>query len=108
MRRALALLLSGLLTGSAAANPLAYVLSSQETPPEIVDPAASNARESSGEPASEGELDAADLSMQMATDTRSTTDPGKTSLIPTRSLGEIRMNKVVISVRIRACRTNPP
>ncbi len=62
MRRALALLLSFLLTSNAAANPLAYVLSSQEAAPEITDPAASSARESAGEPASEGELDSLDLS----------------------------------------------
>ncbi len=53
--------MSCLLAGQAAANPLAYILSSQEAAPEISDPAASSARESSGEPGSEGELDAADV-----------------------------------------------
>ncbi len=61
MRRFFALLLSCLLVDGAAANPLAYVLASQESAPEISDPAASSARESSGEPGSEGELDAADI-----------------------------------------------
>ncbi len=62
-RRVIALALCGLIgAGPASANPLAYVLAGQESAPEVVDPSASNVREAAGEPASEGELDSADLS----------------------------------------------
>lgn len=45
-----------------AANPVGLVLANAESAPEVTDPAASNSHEAAGEPAPEGELDAADLS----------------------------------------------
>jgi hypothetical protein len=51
-----------LLASNASANPIAFVLANSEAAPESPDPAASNVHEAAGEPAIEGELDAADLS----------------------------------------------
>lgn len=62
MRYTLALALGCLLAGHASANPVSLVLANSEAAPDVADPAASNLHEAIGEPAAEGELDAADLS----------------------------------------------
>jgi hypothetical protein len=51
-----------MLAGNASADPFALVLANSQSAPEVADPASENARESVGEPTTEGEIDAADLS----------------------------------------------
>lgn len=62
MRLCLAFLLVCLLAGNSSADSFALVLANSQSAPEITDPAATNAHEAVGEPTTEGELDAADLS----------------------------------------------
>lgn len=62
MRLCLLFVLVCLLAGNASADPFALVLANSEPAPAITDPAATNANEAVGEPTTEGELDAADLS----------------------------------------------